>query len=118
MAQRISRKCKRGLVVQAEQMWAVKAAKRLSLDALSLNESLPLHVLSIDEDFDADSLEESDEDYSNLFTKEEAAEIYLGWISERDKNDMRMMAVMLFDTFMQRFGLTKRGAATGGSSTQ
>ena len=79
---------------------------------LSLNEFLPLPVPSIDDDFDADSPNESDEDYSDVLTKEEAAEIYLDWISEQDKSDVKMMAVMVFDTFMQRLGLTKRGAGS------
>ena len=73
---------------------------------------MSLPVASIDNNLDADSPNESDEDYSDVFTKEEAAEIYLDWLSELDKNDVRMMVVMVFDTFMQRFGLTKRGAAS------
>ena len=33
----------------------------------------------------------SDKDYSDEFMKEEAAEIYLDWLSEQYKNDVRMM---------------------------
>ena len=42
---------------------------------------------------------------------DELESIYRDWMSELDNEDVKMMALMVFDTFQKRFGLMKFGAA-------
>ena len=133
MAERVSRKRRRQLVVQAERMRSSKVARRKMIDysdeltpgeasvssvqterseeaVPSLDGSFLLPVTPI-EAGDTDSSDESDDDYDANLTVDEAESIYRDWMSELDNEDVKMMALMMYDAFQKRFGLTKCGAA-------
>lgn len=118
MSEKISRTCRKSLQSQAERMRAAKAARRheqqshpsSSTPGMSsstpgtsfLNESLILPGPITGEDSDVESSDESD--YEVTFGREEATAIFRDW---KDK----MMALMLHDNFMERFGLVSTAAA-------
>ena len=71
----------------------------------SLDESFLLpRVYSSDEEQDSDT--ESD------FNETAAKEIYRDWMSSQCKSNVKMTAVILMDTFHERFGMTDVGAAS------
>ena len=76
----------------------------------SLDGSFLLPVTPIEAE-DSDSSDESDDDYDANLTVDEAESIYRDWMSELDNEDVKMMALMMFDAFQKRIGLTKCGAA-------
>ena len=76
-----------------------------SVSAGELEESILLpRVYSSDEEPDSDS--ESD------FNEASAKDVYRDWMSSQSKSDVKMMAVLLMDTFRERFGMTDVGAAS------
>jgi transposase len=56
--------------------------------------------------------EETDSDTESDFNETSAKEIYRDWMSSQCKSDVKMMAVVLMDTFRERFGMTDVGAAS------
>ena len=71
----------------------------------SLEESLLLpRVYSSDEEEDSDTVSD--------FNETAAKEIYRDWMSSQCKCNVKMMAVLLIDTFRERFGMTDVGAAS------
>ena len=58
------------------------------------------------------SSEESDTDTETSFNSDAAKEIYKDWISCQKKDDQKLMALILMDTFIERFGMTDVGAAS------
>ena len=54
--------------------------------------------LSTNEAGDTDSADGSDDDYDPNLTVDEAESIYRDWMSELDNEDVKMMALMVFDT--------------------
>ena len=68
--------------------------------------TLPLDVNS---NYDSSS---SDEEYTPLFTAENAEEVYKDWGNEQPKEQVKTMAVMMMDNFIKGFGLTVAAAAT------
>ena len=83
-----------------EQSSAVSVGEQSTLEESFL---LP-RVYSSDEETDSDT--ESD------FNETSAKEIYRDWMSSQCKSDVQMMAVVLMDTFRERFGMTDVGAAS------
>ena len=120
-------------MIQAKRMRASKAARRQTFDYSNepatgeastssvqmerSQEEVPslessfLLPLSTNEAGDSDSSDESDNDYDASLTVDEAESIYRNWMSELDNEDVKMMALMVFDAFQKRFGLTKYGPA-------
>ena len=133
MAECVLRKRRRHQLVQAEPMRPSKVARRRTFDysdepapgeALALSvqtdqsqeevpslDSLFLLPLSTNEAGDTDSSDESEDDYDTNLTVDQAECIYRDWMSELDNEGVKMMALMVFDAFQKRFGLTKCGVA-------
>lgn len=126
MAERMSRKRRSYLKLQAECMRAVKA-RRLSsteqaVETCAVDDPLPGHsglnesVVLPAPDVEDSSLSESehngsDDDYSANYTLEDAASAYQDWLVTLDREDVKMMALMLHDNYTSRFGLTNVSAA-------
>ena len=120
MAERVTRKRRKLLQLQAERMRAAKTQRLASVQETpvetpaeeplpgpsGLNESVLLPA----PDADDDSLTESgsDDDYGSDFTREDADAAYQDWIVTMD---VKMMAMMLHDNCTSRFGLTNMSAA-------
>ena len=121
MAERVSRKRRRSLQLQAECMRAAKARRAASVHETvessaetteeeplpgtsGLNESLLLPAPD-------DSLTESenkskDDDYGSDLTLEDAGTAYQDLLATIDREDVKMMAMMLHDNYTSRLGLT------------
>jgi len=54
----------------------------------------------------------SDETESAPFSRNDAHEIYKEWSNCQSKDTVKMMAIVLMHTFIERFGLTNVAAAT------
>ena len=128
MAERVSRKRHKSLQLQAECMRAAKAQKSASAHGAAgltvempaeeslpgpsvLNESILLPAPDADEESLTGSENESDDDYGPGFTPEDARGIYQDWLVTVDREDMKVMAMMLHDNYTSRFGLTNSSAA-------
>ena len=123
MAERVTRKRQKSLQLQAERTRAAKTQRLASVQETpvetpaeeplpgpsGLNESVLLPA----PDADDDSLTESgsDDDYGSDFTLEDAVAAYQDWIVTMDREDVKMMAMMLHDNYTSRFGLTNMSAA-------
>ena len=70
---------------------------------------LPAPVDSISSSDDEENPD--DINYEEQLTKEEKSSIYKDWISEMNRNDMKKMAMMLYDNYVERFGLQKTPSA-------
>lgn len=126
MAERVSRKRRKSLKLQAERMRAAKAQRvtlvEETVDLAAQNESLPgpsglneslLLPAPDDEDH---SLSESDNESgddgdSADFTREDSDAVYRDWLLKIDREDKMMMAMMMHDNYTSRFGLTNTSAA-------
>ena len=126
MAERVSRKRRKSLKLQAERMRAAKAQRVTSVEETvempAENESLPgpsglneslLLPAPDDEDH---SLSESDNESGDIddsadFTREDADVVYRDWLVKLDREDKMMMAMMMHDNYTSRFGLTNTSAA-------
>ena len=88
-----------------------------SLKALSnnLDESLQLPGPSsgIIREIDSDEEEDSD-DANHGFSKEDAKLCYEDWLFTLQREDTQMMAMMISDNYIERFGLLKTSAAKEG----
>ena len=64
-------------------------------------------------DFDGSVLEDSDKDpeVTNASLQEEIRGIYEDWIFSLNRDDHKMMAMMMYDCFMTQFGLLKTAAS-------
>ena len=52
-----------------------------------------------------------DVDYEELLTKEDKTSIYSDWIGEMNRTDMQKESMMLYDNYLERFGLQKTPSA-------
>ena len=126
MAERVSRKRRRSLKVQSERMRTAKAQRVASVDetveTLAEQESLPgpsglnESVLLPAPDAEDESLSEwenesGDDEYSPDFPLEDADAVYRDWLVTLNREDKKMMAMMLYDNYISRFGLTNTSAA-------
>ena len=66
--------------------------------------------VQLDAHSESESLSSSDDD-SESFTREHARRIYSNWVEKQSKDSIKILAVMLMDTLMDRFGMTAVGAA-------
>ena len=55
--------------------------------------------------------ESGDDEYGPHFTPEDARGIYQDWLVTVDREDMKVMAMMLRDNYTSRFGLTNTATA-------
>ena len=117
MPPKMSRKRKRTLVRLAEEMREKKIANlevatETATTNDTFNESLELpgpSALPIP----SEGVEgESDgEDYHGDFTSDDARACYDDWLVTLPKENMKMMAMMLYDSYIERFGLLQTKAA-------
>ena len=121
MSSKMSRKRKQVLVRLAEEMRLKKASRNIeesieessSASTNNLDESLQLpgpssgtiHELNSDEEEDSD-----DADYTG-FSTADAKLCYEDWLSTLQRDDTQMMAMMIYDNYVERFGLLKTAAA-------
>ena len=122
----MSRKRKKSLLERAEKMRVAKASKKLGEQAPaqldeddlsaagpSADNSVllpgPTGLNSSDESSHEDT---SDEDFEDTFTSEEADAVYQDWLMTMERDDLKIMAMMLHDNYVERFGLTKTAAAS------
>ena len=66
--------------------------------------------VQLDAHAESESLSSSDDD-SESFTREHARRIYSNLVEKQSKDSIKVLAVMLMDTLMDRFGMTAVGAA-------
>ena len=117
MASKISRKRKQVLVRLAEEMRQKKALQSIGesteVSGDDLDESLQLPGPSSGtiREFNSDEDEDSDDaDYTG-FSKEDAKLCYEDWLFTLRREDTQMMAMMIYDNYIERFGLLKTAAA-------
>jgi len=79
---------------------------------LTMNESLTLPAPT-DQPDDSSSSEASteDEDYNATAAEEDLSGVYKNWLDELDREDLHMMAMVMYDNYLKRFGLLKTSAA-------
>ena len=129
MAERVSLKRRKSLKLQAERMRAMKARRSSSVQETvelsaettaeeplpgpsGLNESFLLPAPDADDDSLTESENESsDDDYDSADFRLEDAGVYQHWLATLERDDVKMMAMMLHDNYTSRFGLTKTSAA-------
>ena len=126
MAERVSRKRRKSLKSQAERMRTAKAQRVASVEETvetpaeqesvpgpsGLNESVLLPAPDAEDDSLSESESESGEDdYSADFALEDADAVYRDWLVTLDREDKKMMAMMMYDNYSSRFGLTNTSAA-------
>ena len=117
MAQRMSLKRKKSLLMQAECTRAAKAQRSHALieqmeedpasGASTLNSSILLPGPDDENSSSSESDKSSDEDY----TQEDANAAYQHWLLTLDREVVRMIAMMISDDYVVRFGLTKTNVA-------
>lgn len=117
MASKISRKHKQVLVRLAEGMRQKKALRSsgesTEASADDLDESLQLPGPSIEtlREVNSDEDEDSDDaDYTG-FSNADAKLCYEDWLSTLQREDTQMIAMMIYDNYIERFGLLKTAAA-------
>lgn len=123
MAERMSLKRKKSLVTQAERMRAAKAGRQepvLEMDeegdpvlgSTSLDQSVVLPGPDAEDSSpsEPESGESSDE-YECEFSQDDADAAYQDWLLTLDREDVKMMALMLHGHYIARFGLTHSSAA-------
>ena len=54
---------------------------------------------------------EDDEDYEGEASDEEISSVYADWINELEREDLKMLAMLMYDNYRKRFGLLKTSAA-------
>ena len=127
MAERVSRKRRKSLCMQAECMRTAKAQRQVHTPVAletqveedpapgpsSMNESvvLPGPDTGGNSSSESDSSENSNEDYTSELCQEDADVAYQAWVLTLDREDVKMMALMLHDNYTARFGLTCSAAA-------
>ena len=82
--------------------------ENISGEFVGLDKSFTL-PLDVNSDYDSSS---SDEEYTFLFTAEDAEEVYKDWVNEQPKEQVKTIAVMMMGNFIKGFGLTVAAAAT------
>ena len=60
---------------------------------------------------ESDQSNSGDEEYDEQFREDEADAIYQDWLVTVDREDIKMMSLMLHDNYVNRFGLTKTAAS-------
>ena len=53
----------------------------------------------------------SDEDYNSAFTQDDAVKVYRDWLDQQAKDTVKMVSLVVMDTFITRFRLTQVNAA-------
>ena len=118
----MSRKRKASLRARAMEMNEARAErKRLEMSveqaaetpeetsSVDLLEDLPAPIddcNSSDEDMD-----EEDEDYESAISEDEISATYCDWINDMERTDKQKLAMIVYDNYINRFGLTKTAAA-------
>ena len=113
MPPKISRKRKRTLVRLAGEMREKKRARQETTTATeNLDESVELPGPSaLPIETESGDRESDGEDYRGEFTSDDARACYDDWLVTLPKENVQMMAMMLFDSYIERFGLLQAKAA-------
>ena len=54
---------------------------------------------------------EDDEDYEGEASDEEISSVYMDWINKLEREDLKMLAMLMYDNYRKQFGLLKTSAA-------
>ena len=120
MLKRQSRKRKNSLKLQAMTMREAKMQLRMvsgedeheDSSTLAMNESLTLPAPTDQPDGSSGSeASTEDEDYDATAAEEDLSGVYKDWLDELDREDLHMMAMVMYDNYLKRFGLLKTSAA-------
>ena len=117
----VSRKRKASLRARAKEMNEARAErKRLEMSVEQAAET-PEEISSvdllddlpapIDERNSSDEDMDEDEDYEGAISEDEISAVYCDWINDMERADKQKVAMMMYDNYINRFGLTKTGAA-------
>ena len=122
MAEKMSLKRKRSLKIHPERTGAAKARRSTApinppvgkpescvSDSQPLEESILMPAPDSVEDSyrSEDESGASDDEYVSEFQPPDASELYKEWLSTVERNDVKMMATMLYDRFLEHWHFTK-----------
>jgi len=119
MLKPMSRMRKQALNAKAKAMRDAKRLKRVEAaveeaSSVIMDESfmLPAPTECGDNNSDASSEEDSDtdENYDGTISEEKSS-IYSDWLRELEQEDIKMLAMLMYDNYRKRFGLLKTSAA-------
>ena len=54
---------------------------------------------------------EDDEDYEGEASDEEISSVYMDWINKLEREDLKMLAMLMYDNYRKWFGLLKTSTA-------
>ena len=121
MSKPMPRKRKEALLAKAKAMHEAKRQRRQNdsteavveeaSSSLSMNESFMLPAPTEYSDVLSGESSEDDEDYEGEASDEEISSVYADWINELDREDLKMLAMLMYDNYRKRFGLLKTSAA-------
>lgn len=121
MSKPMPRKRKEALKAKAKMMRDAKRLKRgetaveEATSSVTMDESfvLPAPTECFDDSSNASSEadSETDEDFDGTISDEERSSIYADWIDQLEQEDIKIMAMLMYDNYRERFGLLKTSAA-------
>ena len=86
------------------------SASTSELPQVELEESFTVRLGAQIDSEEPSSSSDSDNDIECM-TADDSKSIWKKWLQEQPKDNLKMLSVMLTDTFTERFGLTKTNAA-------
>ena len=98
---------KRRLLAKMERMRQAKQSK----SSCAVEHASPVHSESEAGPSTQPSSQEETGTLEEWITREHARRIYSNWVEKQSKDSIKILAVMLMDTLMDRFGMTAVGAA-------
>ena len=114
------RKRKEALLAKAKAMHEAKrqrqddsteAVVEEASSSLSMNESFMLPAPTECSDVLSGESSEHDEDYEGEVSDEEILSVYEDWINELEREDLKMLAMLMYDNYRKRFGLLNTSTA-------
>ena len=123
MSKPMPRKRKEALIAKAKAMREAKRQRRSDTadtpeeiieetsSSLSMDESFVLPAPAECSDILSNESSEDDENYEGEASDEEILSVYSDWIGEMEREDLKMLAMLLYDNYRKRFGLLKTSAA-------
>ena len=113
----MSRKRKASLRARAIEMNEARAERKREQTVETAEETSSVDLLDdllapIDERNSSDEdMDEEDEDYESAISEDEISAVYCDWINDMERADKQKVAMMMYDNYINRFGLTKTGSA-------
>ena len=120
MSKPMPRKRKEALLAKARAMHEAKRQRRNdsteavveeASSSLFMNESFMLPAPTECSDVLSGESSEDDEDYEGEASDEEISSVYADWINELEREDLKMLPMLMYDNYRKRFGFLKTNAA-------